>query len=479
MKLGFVFACAILAFSQPAGAQGEAERWHELTRGDVEAAYQQLIEDHPALSTSINDAELRARLEAGRSLALERAAQVSSIEGYAATMGGLANVVGDKHVWSRVAEPARSVRWAGIMTARHGERFVVLEHDDAGEGASLVGATLVSCDGVTAEEFAAAKLGGFRAVWSVEAQRIQSAPFLLVDDGNPFVLRPRTCIFERGGERTEHALVWREIARNDLAPHIRRAQNRGAPGHGVQAFDGGIWISLQTLNDEAVAVVAAARQSQSRLRAAPIIVVDMRGNGGGSSSYGDQLARVLFGDARFNHVVRGDGGCNVVWRVSPRNVAQMRSYQERFRESNPSFASEMRRAVQRAERTQAAGREFTGPTECPNARAASGAPPAQTATGRIVLVTDNACFSSCLLVADNFRRLGALHVGQATDAATHYFEVREDLLPSGLSFFSTLQAFSPGSPAQLGPFAPDAAYDSDMADTVALEGWIQDVVAAR
>lgn len=479
MRLKFALACAIFAFSSPAAAQDDAERWHEVTRGDVEAAYQQLIEDHPALSTSINDAELRARLEAGRSLALERAAQVSSIEGYAATMAGLANVVGDKHVWSRVTEPARSVRWAGILTARHGERFVVVEHDGADEDASLAGAALVSCDGVAADEIAAAKLGGFRAVWSIEAQRIQNAPLLLVDDGNPFVLRPQTCIFERDGERVEQPLLWREIARTDLAPHIRRAQNRGAPGHGVRAFDGGMWISLQTLNAEAVAVVAAAREHRSDLRAAPIVVVDMRGNGGGSSNYGDQIARVLFGDARFNHVIRSGGGCNVVWRVSPRNVAQMRTYQERFRDSNPDFAGEMRRAVQRAERAQAAGREFTGPTECPNGRAGSGTPPAQAATGNIVLLTDNACFSSCLLVADNFRRLGALHVGQATDAATHYFEVREDLLPSGLSYFSTLQAFSPGSLAQLGPFTPDAAYDGDMADTAALEGWIQHLVAAR
>jgi hypothetical protein len=89
-----------------------------------------------------------------------------------------------------------------------------------------------------------------------------------------------------------------------------------------------------------------------------------------------------------------------------------------------------------------------------------------------VLLTDNACFSSCLIVADNFRRLGALHVGQATDAATHYFEVREERLPSGLSYFSTLQAFSPLTQPQIGPFTPRITYDGDMADTAALEAWI-------
>jgi hypothetical protein len=75
-----------------------------------------------------------------------------------------------------------------------------------------------------------------------------------------------------------------------------------------------------------------------------------------------------------------------------------------------------------------------------------------------------------------FRRLGALHVGQATDAATHYFEVREERLPSGLSFFSTLQAFSSSSPAQMGPYEPEVRYDADIANTEELQAWIVRVV---
>jgi hypothetical protein len=76
-----------------------------------------------------------------------------------------------------------------------------------------------------------------------------------------------------------------------------------------------------------------------------------------------------------------------------------------------------------------------------------------------------------------FRRLGALHVGEATDANTHYMEVREDELPSGLSMFSTLQAVAPASPAQVGPFVPEVAYEGSIADTAALEKWIAGLVA--
>jgi len=471
--LSFVLACMAIV---PAGAQtpSTSEQWRDMTRADVEAAYQLLMEDHPALSRGINDAAFRGRLEAGRTLALQRAEQVQTIEGYFATMAGFANVAGDKHIWWRSPYTASTVNWAGLIMTRRGDSFVVFSHEAVEGEDSLTGAVLVSCDGVSANDFAAAKLGGFSAVWSIEAQRIQRTPTLFIDSGNPFVMRPTRCEFRRDRRRISHTLQWRETERTALSPLVRPALNRGAAGYGVRAFDGGMWIALQGLDDGAEAVMTQVAEQRAQLLAAPIVVLDMRGNGGGNSEYGARLARVLFGDARFNHLYNGGGGedCSTTWRVSPRNLATMRSYVTRFAQSNPDFSRGMQQVVQRAEQVGAEGREFTGPVTCGAERATPGRPPAQAARGRIVLLTDNTCFSSCLIVTDMFRRLGALHVGQATDAATHYFEVREERLPSGLSFFSTLQAFSPLSPAQMGPYVPETSYPGDIANTAELEVWV-------
>lgn len=96
--------------------------------------------------------------------------------------------------------------------------------------------------------------------------------------------------------------------------------------------------------------------------------------------------------------------------------------------------------------------------------------------GRLILITDNLCFSSCLAVTDDFRRLGALHVGQTTDAATSYVDVRDQYLPSGYSTFSTLAAVVPGDSPQEGPFEPAVPYEGDIADSAALEAWITGTV---
>lgn len=472
MKLAcaFLFGAAVpaLADSSPL-----AEHWQAITRADVEAAYALLMEDHPALSSAINDQAFRTRWDEGRVLALERADQVISIDGYFAVMEGLANVAQDKHIWWRSTYESRVVNWAGIIMTRRGDGFFVFSHDGAPEGGSLAGARLLSCDSVSADDFAAEKAGKFYAVWSVEAQRIQTAASLLIDYGNPFVMRPTQCDFDLDGRRIAHTLQWRNAWRSDLSPLMRPARNRGAAGYGVREFAGGMWIALEGLEDQAAPVIADVMAQETALRAAPIVVLDMRGNGGGNSDYGVQIARVLFGEARYNHFFQmGGNRCGTVWRVSPRNLETMRSYVAMFADTNPEFAEGMRGLVESAERAMAAGEELTGPATCGENTPASGEAPAIAASGRIVVLTDNTCFSSCLIVTDMFRNLGALHVGQATDAATHYFEVREVLLPSGLSYFSTLQAFSPGSPARLGPFEPELRYEQDISSTAELEAWV-------
>jgi hypothetical protein len=82
-------------------------------------------------------------------------------------------------------------------------------------------------------------------------------------------------------------------------------------------------------------------------------------------------------------------------------------------------------------------------------------------------------------VVSNWRALGAVQIGQTTDANTHYSEVRDDLMPSGLSTFSTMMAVSPGDPLRLGPFEPARRFDGDIADTRAVEAWAVGLAAAQ
>ncbi len=481
--------CAVLSSIPPAAAQVPSwgvddfhapadSRWNDVTRIDIEAAYKLLQDNHPGGAAELHDIAFEERLSSAHSLALERARAVVSYQGYAAVLAGFATGMGDKHIWSRPTFVVNLPRWAGIIPSKRGNAWIVSDTDDS--RAALRGATLLSCDGEDIEALARKNLGGFRADWNVGAQQVQSAPWLLVDEENPFIRRPTACQFERDGQRQTLKLEWMRIKRDSLLPRLQAAIGGGAAGYGVRRVGRGYWIALQSLKDDRTAgVVKEVEEQKDALRAAPFVVLDLRGNGGGSSLFGRQIATSLFGPEYVQanlDLERGSGcGGDAAWRVSDGNMHNLEFLLH-------SDAVHMPPAAKAGDETQllkmraalAHHREFSGDINCPEAleRPAPAVMPPSLMHARFLLLTDSLCSSACLLVTEDFLELNAFHIGQTTDAATHYLEVREDYLPSGYSLFSTLQAVDPRSAYQIGPFEPDLVYNGAIGDTHALEAWV-------
>jgi len=449
--------------------------WRAAAQTDVEAAYALIEENHPGVLPEVGDPAFRAALEAAHAAARARAGDVDSYEGYAATLSAFGVALGDKHISARPLYVAARPDWAGLITARRGDRWIVVDEEASPPAPSVMGAALISCDGRSPDDMARASLGTFRVDWSVGAQQIQAAPWLLVDEHNPFVSRPKTCVFDKAGARLTVTLAWRGVRREALTPRIAAASGAGAAGFGVRPVGAGWWIALQGLTDPAAPVVAQVAAKAEALRKAPFVVLDLRGDSGGSSTFGDQIARALMGEAYVSSIIDPAGGdCDSVWRTSEGNLRQLQLYVDTFGPTRgPDFLKEVSKQLAEAKAARAAGRPLSGSLACgakgPSAVATR---PPSMFKGRLILITDNLCFSSCLVVTHDFRALGALHVGQTTDANTHYSENRDVALPSGLSRFSTLQALTPSDPLRYGPFVPAIPYDGDIADTAALERWV-------
>jgi hypothetical protein len=461
------------------------QMWPELTRTDVEAAYTLIHDNHPGVLVTVGDTTFRTTLARAHSLAISRAAKVTSYEGYVATLQGFTMSLGDEHVWARPLYSIAYLEWASIITSKRGKHWIVVDEDSQAVGNSLVGAQVIACDGRAVDDVAKESLGGFKAVWSIEAQQIAQAPWLFVNERNPFVSRPKRCEFSLNGRRRVQTLTWQTITRDSLLPRLRKAAGGGEAGFGVRKVGDGYWIALQRLTNQAPKVVAAVKANADAMRAAPFVVLDVRGNGGGASAYGREIAVALFGKdyvettlGRLN--ATEDDPCSSVWRVTPDNVKEL-EYDRTTMASKVGGEQKamLDKLVANAKAASLAGRELSGPADC-RKREVAKLKAQQTAAaqksalpirGRMFLLTDHICFSSCLSVTDDFRRLGATHVGETTDAATSYTEVRARVLPSGLGASSTLMAMTSGPP-QMGPFEPAIAYEGDIADTTALEKWI-------
>jgi hypothetical protein len=303
------------------------QRWSAIATQDVEAAYRLLRDNHPGAAPELHDLAFQLRLTNAHALALQRARTVSSYQGYLFVLAGFATDIGDKHIWSRPTFVVNLPRWAGIIVSKRGDAWIVT--DTESDQSAVLGASLISCDGEAVQDLARKNIGGFHAVWSVGAQQIQNAPWLLIDEGNPFITRPKACVFEHNSQRDTVTLDWVRIKRENLLPRVKKAIGAGAAGFGVRRVGQGYWIALQDLqSDHARAVVKAVEEQKAALREAPYVILDLRGNGGGSSVMGRQIAASLLGaaaaDARLGPATEAAcGGPDGTWRASEGNIKQL------------------------------------------------------------------------------------------------------------------------------------------------------------
>lgn len=248
----------------------------------------------------------------------------------------------------------------------------------------------------------------------------------------------------------------------------------GKAGFGMRAYAGGVWVGIETFDERVTPVIANMRRRLDEIVAARRVVIDVRGNRGGNSDLGDQLIAVLVGQKNMRAAQRPIlGGCGVAWRASPGNKATLEEYRARFSQASPALAHELGVAAEEMEVALAAGRNFTSPIPqaCLEPRTDL-APPLVISPGRVVILTDEACFSSCLIFVDRMLRLGAIQAGQPTREGNWYMEVRAEALPSGLGSFRTMQKVALEFPRKMGPYLPARPYGGDIADTAALEHWL-------
>ena len=471
--IGFCFLLFCGAAS--AAEDSPAAHWRALTRTDVEAAFALLHDNHPAAVPAVGDDGFLHALVKAHETALARANGVTDYDGYTATLGEFAATMGDGHIWSHPLFLPRTVQWAGLVMARRGSSWVIAKEDPEIAGADVLGARLVDCDGRDADTLARERLH-FLADVSAESAQVLYGGWILIDRGNPFLPVLRHCTLEKDGKRTALTLNWNKIAYNDYFTNYMKGRF-GQAGFGVRPSRDGFWISIQELDPKAQPVIDAAKAQVEKIRSAPYVVIDLRGNSGGSDAYGRALGEALYGTDYVASILGPDygekGNCEEVFRASPDNIAALSSEVPKLQKSGNAFAAKAYAdAIEAMKAARAAGRALTASLTCAKRSSQPAAKAASLMHAKVFVLTDALCFSSCIQAVNYFRELGAVQLGQATGADTHYSEVREIVLPSGLSTFSTLQAVMPDYPRSIGPYVPNLKYDGDISDTAALETWV-------
>lgn len=468
------FLALLLATSTPTDRD-----WSAALKQDAQALHDDAAANHPGPHNKL-DPDFAKRNDAGLALALKRAAQVHDFAGYWYAMKAYVAGFEDGHMGFGTTgdAPKFDTKWPGFLTGFDTADVprVVSRADDA---PLPLGARLVSCDGKAADALAAANVGAFEGRWFLKSRRVWRGGELFVDRGNPFITRPATCVFEVSGKRQTVRLNWQPIAPEALAPRLATASQVTHPPIEARTLaDGTRWFGLGDFNGDPASeggrklpgLIAVMKADRAALIAAPAIVLDLRGNNGGSSDWSRQIAAVLWGEQRFAKL--GIDSDSVEWRASEANITSLSTTREQRKAIlSPEARSWFDRTIAGMTEAHARGEPLWRDTE-DQEPAVPGDPPVPP-RGPVYFITDAGCGSACLDAADLWRALGAIQIGQETSADTLYMDVRQDVLPSGATRMSVpmkvYRGRKRGSNVPLDPVHP---FSGDLRDTLALEAWI-------
>ncbi len=463
------------------GAADAPRDWAATLRADAQAYHDQIAANHPGPVNRL-DPEFTERNDAGLALALRRASSTRGYPGYLWAMRGYVASFNDGHVALDVTQPAPlPIHWPGFLTGFDGagRQVVMTRADDA---PLPLGARLDSCDGIAAAPLAARNVGAFRGRWDLLSQRATNGGRLFLDAGNPYIARPARCRFTVDGKPREVQLAWRDLPDTDFDARFAATAPRAHPEFGSRTLaDGTRWYALPGFNGDPastdakalVPIIAAMRAEIGAVSLAPRIVLDLRGNGGGSSDWSQQIAAILWGRAAIDALPSNSQG--VDWRASAGNIATLEGYRAAWRDA-PDVSRESKLWADRVAagmtaaraRDDALWREVD--TEDVSAAAKQTAPKLK---GSVYVLTDWGCGSACLDAVDLWTGLGGIHVGQETSADSLYMDVRQVALPGGFArAVIPMKVYRGRRRGSNVPAKPVRPYTNDMRDTAALERWI-------
>ena len=453
--------------------------WAATLRDDAQAMHDDIAANHPGPVNAL-DPGFSKRNDAGLALALARADKVRDFAGYYFALKSYAASFDDGHLGYAPTDKAPSLTalWPGFLTGFEGKAQVVKTRAD--DAPVPLGAVLAGCDGKDADPLAAENIGAFEGRWFLASQRQLRGGYLLVDRGNPFITRPVRCRFYVGETAREITLSWQPIDDNALMTRLRDTNEVAREAIGARTLaDGTRWITLSGFNghpDSADAkalgpLIEAMRSDRAGLAAAPRIVFDLRGNGGGSSDWSAQIAAILWGQQRIEALPGSEG---VDWRASADNLKTLADFRDRVRDA-PGTSAAMKQWIDTTVEGISAAHERGEPLwrfAEEDAAATPGEPPAPPA-GPVYFVTDGGCASACLDAADLWKALGAIHVGHETSADSLYMDIRQRILPSGLSRIAVpMKVYRGRERGSNEPLRPVHVYPGDLRDTGALAKWI-------
>ena len=422
-------------------------------------------------------------LDAGAVAALAQAERVQTQLDYRRLIVGFVDSFADPHLGIRLHLKAQG--WTGIVLDRVDEQYRVIWSEPGWPGAlPPQGATVQSCDG----EWIGSYLKGSVAPFinhGIEYPTTFSelARQSMFDIGLGWT--PKTCRFIlRDGSRKDFDLPLRaipdEVSEARVAEVKRHFAAAAKPVGIYRLGRDKLWLGMPNFDGRVSSdAYDAMYRHLANEKHAKWVVLDLRGNGGGDSSWGNRALQALYGK-EYGEKLDDMAGYVKELTANESTIELYRRYA-----SLPEFIasrSAIEKDLHAIEAAHGAGRTMAQVDGMTLEQALAEAAQLRTrphGSPRIAALIDRGCFSSCMNLVQQISAIGdTVILGEPTLGYSAYGEINSFSLPSGHGSINVPSAVYTAFQAPREPFMPAIAYAGNMADDEAVMKWVDKALSS-
>jgi hypothetical protein len=432
----------IYGASSLGSAANSATDWRGLAMADIEAAYIETRNNHPGMFDP-NNPNFPKLLEVARTEALKLARKTTNAASFEASLNRFKAVLNDGHAGAYASLPDAmrpTIKWPGFVAAWRSNAMYVFKSDVDGPPE---GAQIVSCDRLPVKSLIGRNYFRFSNGREIPGEWWSSARRLFVDDGNPFVTLPKTCLFRHNGKDHSRKLNWSAVPDYYQAWKNGSANGDLLPIGVTERALGIFWYAMPDFQPDADGTTAYKKlyaytiANRDKLLEARAIVLDLRFNQGGSSNWSKMLAKQLWGEARVDRALREYfAKTQTLWRPTAGNLAAINDFIPLLEQQGDSESAAMvKMFVPIFEAAVKRGDNYLVEPDIPEGDGAAEADEPAELKAPVYVIVPGQCASACLDAVDYFKRFfNTKLIGAPSSADSTYMEVRNPQLPSGMAY---------------------------------------------
>lgn len=451
----------------------EENPWQNLVRKDLEAIKTAIEEGHPGMVDPENPG-FKKFLDIYYKNSLAKVPIVNSMEGHEALLNYFTAMFNEGHLSIVPNYSKLMVSWPEFVVGYRNHSIIVVDvHDEKNLKLPQKGAKLIECDDIPVEKAIQERVFPYFGAYS---DYLSAAPYLLVNEGNPFIKPIQKCTFEFDGKRTTLDLNWKSIKLSDLSKYLSKARAKQDTDFSIQEMpDEGVWVSIPTFK-------TATPEKQKKLndiisflpkyRDKAFIVLDLRGNTGGSGLYVESLIKNLWGE-KYIEWLQENRPDYTEWRVSPLSEKLLQDALQNLATigGDSDAEKEVKTTLKRLKEASRQGKKLLRDKKVTSEIKTK---PDSIVKAKVFVLTDSYCGSACMRFLDlMIEQPDIIHIGQETSIDNNYTNGAIVPLPSGLDNVVIATKVMRNLPHKnYEAYSPKYAFKGDISDNPSVEKWV-------